>query len=39
VIFKVNVAGVPEPASAVLLVLGAGMLLGRNRKPRRDPAH
>lgn len=37
VIFKVNVAGVPEPASAALLVLGAACLLGRNRKTR--PQH
>ncbi len=41
VIFKVNVAGVgvPEPASAALLIIGAGMLLGRNRKPRRGQVH
>lgn len=37
VIFNVKVSGVPEPASAALLVLGGICLLGRNRKTR--PQH
>lgn len=34
VIFNVQVSGVPEPASAILLILGGACLLGRNRKTR-----
>ena len=35
VIFNVKVSGVPEPASAALLILGGALLLGRpSRKPR-----
>ncbi|HAI14126.1 MAG TPA: hypothetical protein DCM28_20640 [Phycisphaerales bacterium] len=37
VIFNVKVSGVPEPASAALLLIGGAMLLGRNRKKR--PQH
>ena len=37
VIFNVKVSGVPEPASAALLLIGGACLLGRNRKPR--PQH
>lgn len=39
VIFSVQVSGVPEPASAALLLLGGVMLLGRpGRKPRKQTA-